>query len=352
MNKIISFPYLGVYSFPIKYLIEHITNCKVLIPIKSDETIKIANKYSKEIKNIHFKHILANYIETLENGATILIRDNSNINESYTQIQAKILKKLNYQFTFINVEKNNHISIIKIYKIAKKLNKRLNIILFIYYLLNTILIAIFIEKQDKYLRENIGFEKKKNSFELAENKFYKDMSNNKLSTIKIYCKYKKIYHNIELTNTKRTKIFLTGNAYYLTNTQENNNIERKLAEKGIEIIKYSPLFHLLMNKKIIRKIFLNKVKSHFKYYFESEVAEVVYYVLNNCKQGIDGIIYIIASASENSVLPIINEICDKYNTPLLCLNINNRNIKINIDTKIEMFSDIIINKKETIKIIN
>ena len=52
-----------------------------------------------------------------------------------------------------------------------ELNPKLNIFKYIYYLIQGLIMIITMDKQDKYLRENIGFEINKGSFELTEKKY-------------------------------------------------------------------------------------------------------------------------------------------------------------------------------------
>ena len=166
MNKIISFPHLGNYYIPIKYLISNSTRCKVLIPPPiTKKTIKLGSKYSPDYVCVPFKYNLGNYIEALDNDANIILQAGGGCRYGYyAELQEKILKDLNYEFEFINFMNNNHVSIQKIYKFAKKLNPKLNIFKLAYYGINTILMIIIMDKLSKYPRENIGFEIKKNSF--------------------------------------------------------------------------------------------------------------------------------------------------------------------------------------------
>ena len=113
-----------------------------------------------------FKYNLGNYIDSLNMGANILVQAGGGCRYGYyAELQEQILKDIGYEFTFINLIKDNHISLIKLYKETKKINKKLNIFKYIYYLLQTALIIITMDKLDKYLRENIGLEKIKGSFE-------------------------------------------------------------------------------------------------------------------------------------------------------------------------------------------
>ena len=166
MNKIISFPHMGSYYIPIKYIISNITKCEILIPEENNKhTIAIGSRYSPSEVCMPFKYNLGNYINALNKGANILIQAGGGCRYGYyAELQEKILKDLGYNFKFINLIHNNHISIKKAYKFAKQVNKKLNIFSFTYYLINTILILLIIDKYEKIIRENKGFEVVKNSF--------------------------------------------------------------------------------------------------------------------------------------------------------------------------------------------
>ena len=148
MNKVISFPHLGNYYIPIKYLIENITKCKVLIPPRiTKKTIELGSKYSPDYVCVPFKYNLGNYIESLEGGANILLQAGGGCRYGYyAELQEQILKDLNYNFEFINFMENNRVSFSKIYKFAKNINPKLSIFKFIFYGINTILMIIIMDK--------------------------------------------------------------------------------------------------------------------------------------------------------------------------------------------------------------
>ena len=123
--------------------------------INTKKTIELGSKYSPDDICMPFKYNLGNYIEGLEQGADILIQAGGGCRYGYyAELQEQILKDLGYQFEFINLIQNNHISLSKLYKVAKKINPKLNILKYIYYLIQGLLIMITMDKLDKYLREN------------------------------------------------------------------------------------------------------------------------------------------------------------------------------------------------------
>ena len=355
MNKIISIPHLGPYYIPVKYIIEKTTKCKVLIPPENNkQTIEIGSKESPEDICMPFKYNLGNYINALNRGANILIQAGGGCRYGYfAELQEQILKDLGYNFTFINLIKNNHVSIKKMYKFAKSINKKLNIFTYFYYLIQGFLIIIFIDKLNSYLRKNMGYEKEIGIFEKAEKNLFSEYSNKKLSIIKIikiYNKYKKTYKSIELKQIPRTKILLIGELFSLIDSNSSNNIERNLIKEGIEIIRYTDLTYLLLIKRFKRKILLKKGKKYLKYPLGADGMESVVHSIKHAKEGIDGIIHIksFSCVPEINAIPILNQISEDYQIPILYLSFDGENNISNIDTKIEAFNDMIKDKKKKI----
>lgn len=357
MNKIISFPHLGDYYIPIKYLITKITNCDVIVPPKNNKrTIEIGSKYSPDDICMPFKYNLGNYIDGLESGADILIQAGGGCRYGYyAELQEQILKDLGYQFEFINLIQNNHVSLLKLYKISKRLNPKLNIFKYGYYLLQGIIMMITMDKLDKYLRENIGFEQVKGTFESIEKRYKKELSQEKLGIIKIlklYSKYKKMYKEIPLNEDNKLEILLIGELYSLMDFEASNNLERNLAKQGIKVIRYTNLTYLLLIKKFMRGILLFKGRKYLKYTLGADGTESVVHAIDHCKKGIDGIIHIksFGCVPEINAMPTLSRISEDFETPILYLSFDGENNISNIDTKIEAFKDMIKSKKNKKKI--
>lgn len=352
MNKIISFPHLGNYYIPIKYVIKKITKCNIIVPSKNNKkTIEIGSKYSPSDICMPFKYNLGNYIEALESGANILIQAGGGCRYGYyAELQEQILKDLGYNFEFINLIQDNHISLKKLYQISKKINPKLNIITYIYYLIQGILIIITMDKLDKYFRENIGYEQEKGTFEKVQKQYLNSLNKENLSILKIiktFIKYNKKYKNIPKKDTKRSTILLIGELYSLMDSESSNNIEINLAKQGFKIIRYTNLTYLLIIKRFMRKILLIKGKKYIKYTLGADGTESVIHAYEHSKQGIDGIIHIksFGCVPEINAMPILNKINEEYNVPILYLSFDGENNISNIDTKIEAFTDMIKAKK-------
>lgn len=348
MTKIISFPHLGNYYVPLKYLIKKMSRCEVIIPDKNNrQTITNGTKYSPDEICVPFKYNLGNYLDALSKGANVLIQGGGGCRYGYfAELQEAILRREGYQFEFINLIKNNHVSIIKLYQSMKKLNKKLNPLSFSYYLIQGLLMMIFIDNQEKYLRENIGFEEISNRFENLEKAFLNAYSQDKLGIIKIikiYLKYRKLYHRVPLKNISKKEILLIGELYSLIDLESSHNLERNIAKKGFKVIRYTNLTYLLITKRIMKPILLFKGRKYVKYLLGADGTESIVHTLDHAKKGLAGVIHLksFGCVPELNAIPILNRISNDYQLPIMYLSFEGENNISNIDTKLEAFQDML-----------
>ena len=353
MSKIITFPRMGNYDIPINYLIKKITKCKVIIPPKiTKKTIELGATNSPDYVCVPFKYNLGNFIESLELGANTILQAGGGCRYGYyAELQEQILKDLGYKFEFINFIENNHVSITNIYKYAKKLNSRLNVFNYIYYISNTALIIIIMDKLSKYPRENLGFEIHKNEFIKNEKKFLNELKKTKINPIKlliIYFKYKHIYKKIKINKPKNNlKIGLVGELYSLMEPYCSSNIEYKLASYGIEVHRFTTLTYLLFQKKYNIKRLLKKGKKYLKYHLGADGTESVVLSQELAKKKYDGIVHIksFGCTPEINAMPILERISNDYNIPIIFFSFDSQDSDVAIDTRIEAFYDMLIQKK-------
>lgn len=168
MQKIISFPHMGNYYVPVEVLLKLIFKDHKVIssPKITKRTLELGSKYSPDFVCVPFKYTLGNYIETLENGANVLIQACGGCRYGYAEIQQQILKDLGYEFEFINL-KWGKINSFDLYKLCKKIGTSLSFNEFIYYVLLTFRMVKILDTLETYIRENIGFEVMEKSFEIS-----------------------------------------------------------------------------------------------------------------------------------------------------------------------------------------
>ena len=348
---------MGSYYIPISYLIKNITKSQIIIPPKiTKKTINLGSNHSPDYVCVPFKYNLGNLIESLDKGANTIFQAGGGCRYGYyAELQEQILKDLGYKFEFVNFINNNHLSIINIYKYSKSINKKLNIFIFFHYLINTIIMIIIMDKLSKYPRENLGFEVKKNTFINTEKKFLKELETSKISLIKlikIYYKYKKIYKNIKINKPSNClKIGIVGELYSIMEPYCSSNIEYTLASYGIEVHRFTTLTYLLFQKKYnIRKL-LKRGKKYLKYHLGADATESVVLSMNLAQKKYDGIVHLksFGCTPEINAMPILEKISNDYNIPIIYFSFDAQDNKVAIDTRIEAFYDMLIQKKNKFK---
>jgi len=202
------------------------------------------------------------------------------------------------------------------------------------------------DNQEKYLRENIGFEEIPNRFEKLEKSFLNAYSQEKLGIIKIikiYLKFRRLYRRVPLKDVPKKEILLIGELYSLIDLESSHNLERTIAKKGFKVIRYTNLTYLLIIKRFMKPILLFKGRKYVKYLLGADGTESVIHSLEHAKKGVSGIIHLksFGCVPELNAIPILNRISNDYQVPIMYLSFEGENNIANIDTKLEAFQDMI-----------
>lgn len=353
MSKKITFPHIGNYYIPIYYLINNICKCEVIVPPNiTKKTIELGSKYSPDYVCVPFKYNLGNFIESIEKGANVVLQAGGGCRYGYyAELQEQILKDLGYEFEFVNFIEDNHVSINKIYKFAKKLNPKLNKFKYYHYLLNTITMVIIMDKLERYMRENIGFEVEEKSFEKIERELFNDLKG-KISLyklLKIYIKYKRKYKKCKINKPNNClKVGIVGELYSIMEPFSSCYIEKKLAKKGVEVKRFTTITYLLLQKKFRLKKLLKKGKKYLKYHLGADGTESVVLTQELAKKGFDGIIHIksFGCTPEINAMSIMAKVSEDYHIPIIYFSFDSQDNTVGVDTRLEAFYDMILAKKE------
>lgn len=347
MRRIISFPHLGYYHIVFKYFISNACKCDVVVPPPSTKkTIEIGSKYSPDFVCVPFKYNLGNYIEALDKGANTLVQGGGGCRYGYYgELEEKILRDLGYDFEFYNMIEDDHISLVKGYKFVKKMNKKTNVFKCLYYLINSIFMIVFIDKIERYIRKNMGFEVKKGEFEKLEKNFLDSFKNNGIiKNIKNYYNYKKKFTNIELRRDEKClKVMILGELYSLIDSSASYNTERKLIKMGIEVHRDTDLTYLLITKRFKLKNMIKRGKKYIKYHLGADASGSVVKSIDASVNRFDGIIHLksFGCTPEISAMSIMPRISEDYNIPIMYLSFDAEDNEVGIDTRLEAFYDMI-----------
>ena len=354
-EKIISFPHLGDYYIPIKYLLSKLTRFKVIeAPPITKKTIELGSKYSPSFVCIPFKYNLGNFIESLENGANILIQAGGGCRYGYYhEVQEKILRDLGYNFLFYNLVENDCVTLKSSYKMFKKIDKNISLFKMLYYIPLTILMIRYMDNIDEYIRHRIGFEIEKNSFINLKKEMLLSFSKTVgyINLTKKYFYYKKKFKHVKINKPDNClKIGIIGELYTNMEYFSNYYLEKELANMNIEIKRFTNLSYLLYKKKREKKKQLKYINKYCKYTLGADGMDNVYRAKYLIDKNYNGIIHIKPSfcTPEIGAIPIINKVCNDYKMPIIYLSFDSLTNEAGIKTRLEAFYDMLKIRKDNL----
>ena len=348
MDKI-SFPHLGDYSYFIKPFLENVTNKKVEpSPPITKKTIELGSKYSPDFICMPFKYNIGNYIESLENGATILFQFGGGCRYgNYAELQKTILEDLGYNFKFYEFMKKGKTSFNYIYKMFKEINKDLTKSKLLKEIILIFIKIILFDKSENYTRLKV--EKNKGEFKKLKYKFINDLKEetNIIKILKINKQYKKKRKNIK--KIKPTlKIGIIGELYTAMEPTATFNLEEELKKYNVSIKRFTNVSYLLIYKNLLYPYIKIKIRNYLKYKIGADATDNVYRTLYLKNKNYDGIIHTkpFGCTPEVGVMPILNKISNEKNIPIIYLSFDTQNIDTGIKTRLEAFYDMLIMRKE------
>ena len=351
MTHKISFPHMGKYHVPIKKLMEKLVGEYGEVfaaPPITKRTIELGTKHSPEFVCIPFKYNLGNFIEALENGATVLFHTSGDCRMGfYNEVQEQILRDLGYEFEMCIIETNSRNRSLKnFHNMFKRMNPRLTYAKTVSAILLAVRIIFAMDKIEKYVRENIGFETREGELEKIENIFLKEVSKarNIFQVDAVYRKFSKRLKDVPLNKPKNTmKIGVVGELYVLMEPFSNYFIEKELAKFGIEVTRFIDVSYLLFSPQHKIPNLIKEADGYVTYEIGADgtdsVAKCVYFA----KNGYDGIIHLkpFGCTPEVNSIPICQKVSEDYGIPVLYFSFDSQTSETGVKTRLEAFYDML-----------
>jgi len=206
------------------------------------------------------------------------------------------------------------------------------------------------DKIDEYIRKNIGFETKKNSFIVMKKRMLREFSKcqNLRQLKKSYFKYKRLFKKIETKKENVLKIGIIGELYTAMEPSSTYNLEYKLAQNNIEIKRFTNLSYLIWGKIINERKMYKTTKRYCKYNLGADGLDNVYRTIYLSKKKYDGIIHTkpFGCTPEITAIPIIQNVCRDYDMPILFFSFDEEQEDGGVNTRLEAFYDVLRYRKE------
>ena len=349
--RIVSYPNIGEYERVVYNFLDKIIdkkNCKILRPLKNNKKIlELGQQASPDSVCTPFKYTIGSMINSLENGANVIIQLGGGCRFGYyAQVQEKILKDdLNYDFTFINLYHGNKIDFVGALKRIKILNPNLSINKVLKELYLTLELLKFTDYITTYIRDNSCYVDDINEIKKIEKEILEDVLN--ISSIKeIKAKkeeYKAKIDNLLTNKEKKLKIGIVGELYSLMDPFSSCYLENDLIEKGYKIKRYTTASYLLLDKHKSEKKVLKQAQNYLRYKIGADGTESVAHTLELINEGYDGVIHIkpFGCTPEINAMPILKKISEDYSFPIMFYTFDTLNSDTGFQTRVEAFIDML-----------
>ncbi|MFA5012948.1 MAG: hypothetical protein WC520_00070 [Candidatus Paceibacterota bacterium] len=354
-KKKICFPHMGNYFVAFRAIVDSLDSEVVMVPPITKKTIELGSKYSPEAACIPFKYNLGNYIEALDKGANVVIQAGGGCRFGYYgEVQEEILRKLGYEFEFLKF--TNNYNLFHLARELQKINPKASLARILSSFLEAYLKIRAIDKLEDYLRQNIGFEENKGELEKTFRLFLSDLNkaknplNIKMTETKYFKKMKRVKTNKPLDPVR---VGILGELYVVMEPFSNFNVEKQLAEKGIEVHRHcnvSSILHDLFLGEISAKRFLKYANPYLLHQIGAHGTESVGLAHYLGKKGFDGAIHVkpFGCMPETNAMSALHKISNDYKFPIIYFSFDSQTSETGVKTRLEAFYDLLIMKKKAI----
>jgi predicted nucleotide-binding protein (sugar kinase/HSP70/actin superfamily) len=206
--------------------------------------------------------------------------------------------------------------------------------------------ARYIDETEDFIRQNIGFECIRGSFENLHRELLIELrgvsSKNELNGIT--AKYTKEFHNLPVDKPEKPLVVgIIGEYYTIMEPFSNHFIERELASMGIVVDRWMNLSHSMFDEP--KKV---SIKSKYTKYDMGATCHMTIDMAESwAKKKYDGIIHVksFGCTPETDVIPVLRNISEDYEIPILYFSFDSQTSETGIKTRLEAFYDMILMRK-------
>ncbi|ABR47379.1 conserved hypothetical protein [Alkaliphilus metalliredigens QYMF] len=357
----VTFPHMGNQYVATKILLEEL-GVDIVVPAEcNQEALNIGTQHSPESICLPLKVNIGNYMKGFKEGAdTIVLTGSCGPCRFgyYSILQKEILKDMGYDDIKVILldppqgdYKNFIDSVTELaqtknpYKILRALKKAIQIL----YEVDAL------EEATHYKRPR---QKQKGLVDRYYDQFHKDVRKvyGYKETSRVIEKARQDILNIEEEpNREILKIGIIGEIYTVIEPFVNLNIEKKLGDMGIEVHRSLKISHWLTEHLFLSPLNLTmegKTRKAAEPYIKTMIGgharETVGHGVRYAQEGFDGIIqiYPFTCMPEIVAQSILPKVETDYNTPYLCLIVDEMTGEAGFNTRIEAFTDLLQRRKE------
>lgn len=361
-RPIYSFPRMGYSYVAFKSFFEAMGKDLIVPPPKSQEVLELGVRYSPEDMCFPFKILLGQYIKVLEQGANVLISLGGYGPcrfGYYMALHEEILKDLGYEFDVITIEspaspwsmslpKFFHMlydllgfsSPFKVYNAGRNATYKM----------------LFVEQLERKMYYLIPRELHKGqtekTFEKALDILDKAGGTNFKKIKEAFIEANSLMDSIpHVENDNLIKIGIVGEIYMVLDHDNNLDIEKKLANMGVDVDRSlwvsSWTLHRILFRKKHKDHMMKLIKPYLGEFIGGDGQESIMNAILYKQKGYDGVIHILpfGCLPEVSAKEILTNVSHDYDIPLLSLSFDEQTGEAGFITRLEAFVDLLLQRR-------
>jgi predicted nucleotide-binding protein (sugar kinase/HSP70/actin superfamily) len=353
--KKVAFPRYAEYNCAIKYLLEKGLEVKcVLQPQLTQHTLELGAKYSPDFVCTPFKTCLGSQIEALEAGADTLVMTYGLCKLGYYgELQEQILRDQGYHFDFVNMTQYNTGKKKDWFKFLKRLNPNVKITKMAIAALEAMKMAEFVDEitSDYYL--NCGFELEKGAHRRVYNTFLAHMyaATSWGDIEEGYRKAKEGFAAIALDKPEHPlRVGIVGEFYTAMDAFSNLDLERKLAQFGVEVHRWMNVSHRMLHYPGEANLNV-KIRDLCTYEMGPTSTANIWSAKDYAERGFDGVVHVKSAncTPEIDIMPVLQNISADHKMPILYLTYDAQTSDVGLMTRLEAFYDMISMRKKVVR---
>jgi len=349
-NKLACAPQIGDYHIIADMLLQRCLNYKTMrCPPMTKRTLELGGRHSPDMICTPFKTTLGNFIEAAQQGANVFVMPGFGCRLGYYDIlQKQILNDLGYEcemialFEFVPTVK-------RLYSALHAINTDLTQEDFDSVFKVVVRVALDMDKLADYMRRNMAFEVNKGEYEKLYRAYLQEAAGAACveAAESIGAKYKEKMETVVINKPDNPiKIGIIGEILVLVDSFFNCNMEKWLANHGVEIIRAGDLSTFAVAIFSVDEQIKNS-GGYVDYNIGSTANDAIASAYEMVQDGIDGIIHLkpASCSPEITAMTILQNISRDHDVPFMYMTFDTETSEAGVHTRLEAFIDMITMKK-------
>lgn len=350
-KTVVSFPQMGSYAAVFQQLMHHVfPDAEILPPPPiTQKTVMLGSKYSPDFVCAPFKYNLGNYIEALEQGATILFQTGTGCRYGYYgELQEQILKDLGYDFRFLCLSRDR-LQPVTALRLLREAGCTLPVRKILEALATAIRSIYVLDRYEYWMRENIGFEVNAGACERIQGCLLQDLiaADSLRDVGKAAARCEDCRTAVKLDRPEYPlRVGVVGELYTLMEPYSNFGLERQLAKEGAVVSRDMSVWFLLFGRSDRRS--LQQGCGYLQYTVGANGVDSISQSLRYARDNYDGILHMksFGCIPELNATPALWNLCREEDIPVLQLSFDTHLSETGVQTRLEAFLDMLQMKKE------